>query len=61
MQSEYIGSYLENGVLVRIVKPSKRISAVKTFRGSAKNKSGSFFRGGNAPARNVKSAMGNLG
>lgn len=61
MQSKYIGSYMENGVLVRVVKPSKRISAVKTFKGAAKNKGGSFFRGGNAPSRTVKSSMGNLG
>lgn len=61
MQSKYIGSYLENGVLIYIVKPSKRIAAVKTFKGAAKNKGGSFFRGGNAPSRTVKSSMGNLG
>lgn len=61
MQSKYLGSYIENGVLVRIVKPSKRIAAVKTFKGAARNKGGTFFRGGNAPTRNVKSAMGRLG
>lgn len=60
MQSKYVGSYLEDGVLVRVVKPSRRISVAKTFKGSAKNKGGSFFRGGNKPI-GVKSAMGNLG
>jgi hypothetical protein len=60
MQSKYVGSYLENGVLVRVVKPSRRISVAKTFKGAAKNKGGSFFRGGNKPI-GVKSAMGNLG
>jgi hypothetical protein len=61
MQSKYIGSYMEDGVLVRVVKPSKRIASAKTFKGAARNKGGSFFRGGNAPSRSVKSAMGNLG
>lgn len=59
MQSKYIGSYLEDGVLVRIVKPSKRVAYAKAFRGAAKNKGGAFFRGGNKPV-GVKSAMGNI-
>lgn len=61
MQSKYVGSYLDaDGVLVRIVKPSRRIAYAKVFKGAAKNKGGSFFRDGNKPV-GVKSSMGNLG
>lgn len=52
---KYVGSYLEDGVLVRVLKTYAAKPAARTFRnGSAKN-SKSFKRGGSKPA-GVKAA-----